>query len=157
MLHPPATIPPTAADPTVAQGRSARREPLIALPATRLTVVTIAACLAAAGISIVLGKLGLHDGPAGLSLAAAGIVAAATLGGLIVMVPWRARPIGLWPSFWLGSTVFRLLVTPVLAYLLYSATQLSAAALALHVVCTYVLALVGEVVVLAGFLKRALP
>jgi hypothetical protein len=133
-------------------------EPVIALPTARLLVVTVVACtMAGAGSSLIAQLAWPGEGLAMVGPAAATVVALAMVGGLLAVVPWRPRPIGLWPTLWLASTVLRMLLTPILAYLLYSATPFGAAALAINVVAAYLLALAGEVIVLAGFLKRTFP
>lgn len=141
-----------------AGAKRASGEPVIALPTARLVMVTLGACAMAGAASSLLARIAWPgQGLAVVGPASAAVAAVAMVGGLLAVAPWKARPIGLWPTFWLASTVLRMLLTPILAYLLYSATPFGAAAVAINVVAAYLLALAGEVVVLAGFLKRALP
>ena len=73
------------------------------------------------------------------------------------MTPWRPRDLGMWMTMWMAATVLRLLLTPALAYLLYSATSLSGMALGLAIVTSYFLALLAEWVVLDRHINKVLP
>lgn len=88
-------------------------------------------------------------GPAG-----AGVVAIVALLSVLVMTPWKARPMDLWMTFWLAGTVVRLLITPLGAFLLYSATPLPANALALAVALAYLVTVLTESVVLARHVRK---
>ncbi|MHC4415769.1 MAG: hypothetical protein ACYS0G_10835 [Planctomycetota bacterium] len=98
--------------------------------------------------------LGRGDADAVPGLLAAGIVGLCTAGGLLSILPWRARPVSTWITLWLAQTVVRLLLTPVLTFLLYSATSFNATPLFVAVGVTYLAAVVSEAGVLARYLRR---
>ena len=83
------------------------------------------------------------------------VTLAVTLVGLLIMGPWKTRSIESWMSFWLGATVLRLLSTPVVAYLLYSATSRSLTPFMLSVAISYLVILFSEAGVLALSVKHA--
>ena len=131
------------------------REPSLALP-TRRMLLTIAAGTATTFLGwavvtsiIVPGREVLVAGGAG-----AAVVAAVSVIGALIISPWRIRPVGDWINWWLGSMVLRILLTPVVAYLLYSATALSLTPLMLSVAATYVVVQVSEAAAVAHYLKR---
>ena len=59
-----------------------------------------------------------------------------------------------WATMWLAATVLRLLLTPVAAYVLYSAAPLSLTPLMLSVGGTYLVVLLVEAAFLALHVKR---
>lgn len=91
-----------------------------------------------------------------LGAAAVGIVAAL---GVLVMTPWKHREIADWMTLWLAATVFRLLVTPLAVYLLYSAASpaLATTPLVLSVASTYFVTLLVEAAILASHIRRSCP
>jgi hypothetical protein len=147
----------TAPEPDNAMSTSdaGSREPSLALPTWRM-LLTIAAGTAATFLgwavvtSIVApGREVLVAGGAG-----AAVVAAVSVLGALVICPWRTRAVGDWINWWMGSMVLRILLTPVVAYLLYSATALSLTPLMLSVAVTYVVVQVSEAAAVAHYLKR---
>jgi hypothetical protein len=90
-------------------------------------------------------------------LVAAGIVALIATMVLLALGPWKVRPLGTWMTLWLAGAVGRLILTPLAAFLVYSAAPLSATALFLGVGITYVSALLAEVSVLTRCLQRVSP
>jgi len=86
--------------------------------------------------------------------AAATLVAGISILSLVVIRPWKPREMGTWANLWLAALVGRLLLTPALAYLLYSATPLSLTPLMLSVAVTYVIVQISEAAALAAHLKR---
>ena len=42
--------------------------------------------------------------------AAAAVVCVAMLVGVLAIAAWKPRPAGLWPTFWIASTVLQLLL-----------------------------------------------
>ncbi len=131
-------------------------EPVLAWPAWRLIGTIAGAAALSAGGWLAAPRLG----PWAPGVAVAG-VAGAVLGGglafvvLLVVRPWKMRPLSTWMNFWIGGTVLRLLLVPAATYLLYSATSLSATPLALSVTLTYLLTLFAEAAVLALYVRRA--
>jgi hypothetical protein len=129
-------------------------EPVIALPAARLLA-------ASAGIPLALGAawaaIGAASGvaPAMLGVWSGLLVASVMTVSIVILAPWTPRPLSLLSTLWLGATVARFILTPVLAWVLYSASSFGAAMLALAVGSIYLLALIGEVVVLAIAVRRA--
>lgn len=90
------------------------------------------------------------------ALAGAGVVALASVVGVLVMTPWATRPMSLWMTFWLGATVVRLLLTPLLAFVVYSATSLDSTSLILALAIAYFCTLMGEAAVIAASVRQAL-
>jgi len=131
-------------------------EPTIALPTRRLLLVSAAAAMIVGGgwfgVSMLAG-FALADSMAGVYGAAIAIVAMTA--GLLAVGPWVARPISLWMTLWLGAMMVRFIIAIVLAWLLYSASPASPWALLAGVGGAYFAALLSEVVVLAGCMRRA--
>ena len=136
---------------------SHKTEPMLALPSRTLfaTVggVSLLCGIGWAAVSLVLGQTTetVTSGVIG-----AAITAAVSLLAVLVMTPWKTRPMTAWMTMWLGGTVLRLLVTPALTWLVYSAASLSAKPLALSVAVTYVLTLLSEAAVLSAYVKKRL-
>lgn len=130
------------------------REPVTALPTRRLVVTAVvAAALTALGWAGVTALTGRHaTNTAGA--AGAALVAAVSIGSLLLIRPWQPRAIGTWANLWMAALVCRLLLTPAVAYLLYSATQLSLTPLMLSVGVTYVVVQISEAAALAAHLNR---
>jgi hypothetical protein len=130
-------------------------EPSLALPTWRMLLTiaagTVAAILGWAVVTSIVapGRAVLVAGAAGMA-----VVAAVSVLGVLVICPWRTRPVSAWINWWLGAMVLRLLLTPAAAYLLYSATALSLTPLMLSVAVTYVVVQVSEAAVVAHYLKR---
>jgi hypothetical protein len=112
------------------------------------SVVTMAAWAAVARL-VAPGREVLAAGGAG-----AAVVAAVGVLAVLVIRPWRTRPVSAWINWWLGAMVLRILLTPAAAYLLYSATALSLTPLMLSVAATYVVVQVSEAAAVAHYLKR---
>ena len=130
-------------------------EAAIAWPTGLLVVVPVGVAGMAAVVWALVGWLGPWTIDAGVAgVAGSAIVAVVTVASLIAMGPWRTRPISTWMQLWLAGTVVRLLTVPVVTYVLYSATSLRAAPLALGVGLTYVLTLIAEAAVLARHVGR---
>jgi hypothetical protein len=131
-------------------------EPTLAMPAGRI----VAAILVAAGmtgsgwvgITLALGK-DVAVQTAGL--AGAALVAIVGVLGVLAMAPWKHRPISMWMTFWLAGTLVRMLATPALTFLLYSAAPLNAMALTLAVAVAYLIVLLTETAVIARSVGRA--
>ena len=113
-------------------------------------------------VSVVFGSgwflvINLGFGPASIAwegLIGSSVTLAVTVAGLLMMKPWKTRPITSWMTFWLGATVLRLMATPALAFLLYSAVSLSLTPFMLSVAASYMAVLFSEAGVLALYLKR---
>lgn len=130
-------------------------EPAIALPTGRLLAAASGAAIAVGGGWVVVALIvGAAPPMVRVGLWSAAIVMVAMTAGLLVIAPWRTRPIGLWMSLWLGGTLVRLIVAGGLAYVLYSATQVSEWSVLAGVGGAYFLALISEVIVLAGYVKH---
>jgi hypothetical protein len=131
------------------------REPSLALPTWRMLLTiaagTVATFLGWAVVTSIVepGRQVLVAGGAG-----AAVVAAVSALAMLVIRPWRTRAVADWINWWLGSMVLRILLTPVVAYLLYSATALSLTPLMLSVAATYVVVQVSEAAAVAHHLKR---
>jgi hypothetical protein len=133
-------------------------EPVVSLPTAAMLAVGILVPLLAGGTWWLAATLGPWTAAAALAgLAGAAATAVATIVSTLVIGPWHERPVSLWMSIWLGGTVVRLLLTPALAFLLYSAAPLSPTALAGSVGITYLVTLLSEVAVIARHLRRVMP
>lgn len=132
------------------------RERSLALPTWRMLLTiaagTVAAILGWAAVTSIVapGREVLVAGGAG-----AGVVAAVSVLAVLVIRPWRTRPVSAWMNWWMGAMVLRILLTPAVAYLLYSATALGLTPLMLSVAVTYVVVQVSEAAAVAHYLKRA--
>ena len=131
----------------------------ITLPSGKLIGLVVGAVVGVGGMwfaIIALGPWGTPELASGL----AGIAVAAVMGvlGVVIMTPWRARPMADWMNLWLLATVFRMLGTPAAAYLLYSAASptLAAKPFGLAVALTYIATLFVEAAALAKHLKAAI-
>ncbi len=132
----------------------AAREPVTALPALRMVVTVIGAGLATiAGWTAVTALTGRTATIMSAAAGAALVTGVSTL-SLLAIGPWKSREIGTWANLWLAALVGRLLLTPALAYLLYSATPLSLTPLMLSVGVTYVVVQISEAAALTAYLKR---
>jgi hypothetical protein len=143
----------TAEEAMPASGEG-RREPLAVLPTRRMLVTIACASLAAAGawalVVSATGRPGLvREGAAGAAL-----VALVSSGSALAIRPWRARAMGAWAGPWLGGIVARLLLTPALAWLIYSAAPLGLVPLMLSVAVAYVAVQISEAAAVALHLKR---
>jgi hypothetical protein len=131
-------------------------QPVIPLPTSRLLGAVLGTSALVGLIWILISAVLGHEGQIVLAgLAAAIIVGACTAAGLLVITPWRPRPVSQWVSLWLAQTVVRLLVTPLVSFLLYSAAPLGAIPLALAVGLTYLAAVLSEAGVVRRYLQRS--
>ena len=110
------------------------------------------------------GLVALFDLPPGrgreTSLAAGvgGLVAIAVCAvSIFAFAPWKPRPALAWQTIWLGSTVIRLTVTPLLLASVYFAALLPGGAMFLGGVAGYGLALLAESLVLSRAAWNASP
>jgi hypothetical protein len=136
------------------------QEPTLALPTRRMLLA-----IAAASVATVLGWAALGwTAVASVAMpqrevlvagaSGAAVVAAVSITGVLVIRPWRTRAVSAWTTAWLAAMVLRLVVTPAVAYVLYSATALSLTPLMLSVAVTYVIVQVSEAAAVALYLKR---
>lgn len=158
MTKPAETAPSTPRSHSSAEVR-------IALPTRQLLGVVAAAALVMAGIWSAGAALGIGGGGDASfisGLVGAGAVGVVAFAGVLIMTPWKRRAVPDWMTMWLAATVFRLLVTPVLVYLLYSAASaggewLAVKPLVLSVAATYFVTLLAEAAILASHMKRSFP
>ncbi len=130
------------------------REPTFTLPTGRLLVTVCAvAAAAAAAWTFVTALLGPPDTIAA-GFAGATVVAVVTIGSVLAIRPWKRRPVSAWTTLWLAALIGRLVLTPAIAYLLYSATPLGLMPLMLSVAVAYVVVQISEAAALASSLKR---
>lgn len=128
-------------------------EPVTALPTRRLLATVVVAALAAAGAwalaVIAAGRPEIvREGVAGATL-----VALVSAGSVLAIRPWTARALGDWAGPWLGGMLLRLLLTPAVAWLVYSAAPLSLVPLMLSVAVTYITVQISEAAAVALYLK----
>lgn len=141
--------------PPIRPATALPHEPCISLPTRRLLLVIMFAAGSAAVIWASAMTMGNRVGPdrvAGVvGPVAVGLIAIA---GVLILMPWRTRPVSMWVSMVMAVTVVRLLATAVATYLLYSAAHLPATPLALAVASTYLVVLLAEAAVLARHVNR---
>lgn len=129
-------------------------EPSLALPARRLAATALLApAVAGGGVALVAQVLD-HAALRVAAAPGAGLVAAVVLASLLAIAPHRVRLLGDWMNWWLGGITARLLVTPLLTLLLYSATSLDATALGLSVCIPFLVTVLAEAAVLARSLNH---
>ncbi len=142
-------------------------EPSTTLPAGRLLLLMTAFALIIAGAwsaAFALGRWGAVEFRSGMF--GIGVTAVMALLGLLVMTPWKARPMADWMTMWLAGTVFRLLGTPTVLFLLYSAASagdpeggalLAVKPMVLSVALTYLVMVLAEASIIASHVRRLLP
>ncbi|MDZ4830799.1 MAG: hypothetical protein SGJ09_11460 [Phycisphaerae bacterium] len=137
-----------------------QREPVMAMPTWPLLAWLAGSLAVVAG----LWSLAIAIGPWGRPEFVSGMVGIAVTGvigivGTLIITPWKPRAMGDWMTMWLGGTVFRLLVTPVVLFLLYSAASsaLAVKPLVLSVALTYLVMVMTEAGTLASHVRRSLP
>ncbi len=155
--------------PTPSRSTSGSRSPqdlpsaadhAVTLPVSLLLWSMIGCCLLAAAMwaaAVALGpwhRAELTSGLTGMSL-----TLVMSMLGLLVMSPWKRRLAVDWMTMWLGATVFRVLGTPVAAFLLYSAASpwLAIKPFGLSVAVAYLATLFAESAVLALHFRRCFP
>ena len=171
MTSPQAPVPHAPTDSPARNGTDARtakplpvhREPVMAMPTRLLLSAMVVTSLLVTGLwsaVVAIGPWGSVEFKSGLI--GIGTTAAMAIVGLLVMTPWKQRPMGDWMTLWLAGTVFRLLGTPVVLYLLYSAASAAGSApavkpLALSVALTYLVMVLAEAGIIASHVRRLLP
>ncbi len=130
------------------------REPVTALPALRMVLTVVGAGLATMAAWTVVTMLTGRTAPIVPAAAGAILVIGISTLSLLAIGPWKPRAMGTWANLWLAALVGRLLLTPALAYLLYSATPLSLTPLMLSVAVTYIIVQISEAAALAAHLNR---
>jgi len=139
---PAATAPPTATAPPAATTPSVTTAP----PQTAASTTPSATATTAT-----------PPDPVRSSLLGSAVALVVTVGGIVILMPWKTRPAGTWAVIWLGGTVGRLLITPVVGLLVYSATPVRLDAFLLSLAGTYLACLAAEVATAASGLARILP
>jgi hypothetical protein len=131
-------------------------EPVLSMPTSRLVMgVLIAAGLTGAawvGICLVIGQTAAIQAA---GLVGAGVVAVVAAIGIVATTPWKTRPVTGWMTMWLAGTVIRMLATPAVTFLLYSAIPLNAMALTLSVAIAYLVVVLTEATIVARHVGRA--
>ena len=131
-----------------------RPEPLTTLPTWPMVVTVIASGLATVSAWSAVTELTGRTPTLKAAADGATLVAGITTLSLLAIGPWKTRAMGTWANLWLAALVGRLLLTPALAYLLYSATPLSLTPLMLSVGVTYIIVQISEAAALAAHLNR---
>lgn len=132
-------------------------EPTLSLPTVPVVAAVLGGSAASAGgWWAVTAMLGSDQATLVAGLAGAAVVGVVGVVAVLVLAPWRSRPVSFWWTLWLAGTVLRLLATPAVTFLLYSATSLSAVPLTLSVAVTYLVALFAETAVIARHVNRVL-
>lgn len=144
---------PAATNPT-----ALRAEPQVSLPGGRLVCVIglvsvgVMAGFVAAGLLGPWGHAVLWSGVAGV-----GVVALLALAGVWMIQPRKTREVSTWMAYWMGLIVFRILLTPAAAWVLYSAASsaLETRAYALAVGLAYLATVVAEALVVSQHLRNS--
>ncbi len=133
-------------------------EPSISLPAGAMVGLALGVPAAMGLVWWLVARVGpWSDAFAWAGVCGAAVTAAATLAGTLIIGPWKRHPVHHWMSLWLAGVVVRLLLAPVLAYLLYSAAPLGLAPFGLSIGLTYLLTILSEAALLSRHLQRVLP
>lgn len=129
---------------------SSRAGASLKLPTAQLMVLVPLSALITGGLwAAIISMLGYDTATITAGAAGSAVVAAVMLISVLVLTPWKSRPMDLWMTVWFGGLVLRLVATPVGAFLLYSATSLPAEPLALAVATAYLVTVLTETAVLA--------
>jgi hypothetical protein len=141
-------------------GFNSANEPRIALPTRTLMLSMFSAGLLVVGgwsAAVVTGPWG--DTAFITGLVGIGVTTLISLCGVLIITPWKPRPIAEWMTMWLAGTVFRMLMTPAILFLLYSATSraLAVKPLVLSVALTYLVSVLAEAGIIASHVRRSLP
>lgn len=75
---------------------------------------------------------------------------------LVAIQPWKVRAAGTWATIWLATMVGRLLLTPVVGLLVYSATHVRTDVFLLSLAGAYLASLAAEVAISARSVARSL-
>lgn len=137
------------------QGRAA--EPSLSIPALPVVLACVLAPVVgvATWLGVTLG-FGYSQTVVISGVVGSAVVLVVTLVSMLVTSPWTLRPVGLQMTMWMAGTVVRLLATPALAFLLYSAAPLDGKALALSVGAVHLVTLITEASVMSRLLGRAI-
>lgn len=162
MNTPPATDPVSSppsettdrapAPEPVAGAGSLDAGPVVEFPILR-TILAVVGAAAAVGLGAWPIAVLVRPGGQGAIVGAAASVVAAFLLGLVVMRPWRARPVGRWMVAWLAGRGVCFIAVLAIGALLYSATRVDAAVFWLVIGAGYFVALLSEALVFASTLK----
>ncbi len=153
-------------------GASEAREPRMRLPAAAMVLAVLGAGIVAAAVAAWLtGRIAVAPAapapgavdaavaapdPIRSSVLGSTVSVAVALAGILVLMPWKTRPAGTWATLWLAGTVGRLLITPLVALAVYSATPVGMDPFLLSLAGTYLACLAAEVAVSARGVARAL-
>jgi hypothetical protein len=131
-------------------------EQTLAMPTSRLVmgVLLAAGLTGAAWVGICLVIIGQTAAIQAAGLVGAGVVAVVAAMGIVAMTPWKTRPVTGWMTMWLAGTVIRMLATPAVTFLLYSAIPLNAMALTLSVAIAYLVVVLTEATIVARHVGR---
>ena len=139
---------------TMATTRIASDQPAVRLPTVRLvSAVVVAGALAAAGWWASAALLAGDQVEPRLAIAAWAVVAGCTVAGVLAIGPWKPRPVSRWITMWLAQTVLRMLLTPIVAFVVARAGAIDLMSLAVPLGITYLAAVVCEALVVSRFLK----
>ncbi len=115
----PQSPPGTPAEPE----RAAWTATPFALPTGLLLVRGLASVVAVAAVGTVIGGL-LRPGAGWSSALQGGLAAAAGIaGGILVITPWKPRPVTIWPALLLGGQGAGLVAALLTGLLLYSSSR----------------------------------
>src|SRR5262245_1165905 len=135
-------------------------EAKVKLPCSLLIAAVVGGAMLVVGLWSIIALLGSLRPDFMISgLVGAAAVGVTAVAGVLVLIPWKARAVADWMTMWLAATVFRLLATPVVVYVLYSAASeaLAVKPLVLSVASTYFVTLMAEAAILASHIRRSFP
>ena len=130
----------------------------VTLPTVPFIVAGCAgSAIAGAGWAIVGALLGGGAVDVLIGAAAAGVVGTAVLLSILVVAPWRPKPLQTWPIVWVAGSFVRLIASMGGVYLLYSATPLGGFQTLMAVGIVYATTVIGEAMVFARYLQSSRP
>lgn len=137
-------------------------EPSITLPTGRVMATTAVCCAIAAAVWAGVGAwLGYGSDVLLSGAVAAGVTALAVTLGLLLTLPWIAKPVTTTMAVWLGADMLSMLLALGGVYLLYSATRqgelsatLGLSPLLLGVALSFFFVLVGKAAVVAAHMSQ---
>ncbi len=135
-------------------GAASRREPVFALPTAKVLAGQAVATIGLIALWWALcGRLEGWGESRDRAFAIIVAVWAVQAGVWMAISPWKSREGSLWMAWWMGATVVRLFVTPVVVGLIYFPPPGTPWALLLAAATTYLVTLFVEVSIVASSLS----
>ncbi|MDP7070359.1 MAG: hypothetical protein QF561_03310 [Phycisphaerales bacterium] len=134
---------------------SSELQPAITLPAKPLFGVALGAPAAIAALWIAICQFGSWgENALGPGLLAIGVTAVVSVTVVVLLRPWKPRPILMWGGLLVAASASRVVGTIGVCLLLYSAARLPAGPLLIGALAGLVPVLIGETTIAARRFKR---